>query len=1197
MEDGKIVSSSRHSQGNGVADVVRFPRTTPYISPARHRQIHLRRSSSSFLTTTSQTMIGQTTTGQTTTGRVNPDSPDNCVRPSPDARGQRSPSNHSTQPVVVPRNTSCCTPLRRNDDRRTRSSPTYPRYDTPETIASLSTRNGNFFSRAARRLSLSSSKRRRRSNAVQRPIYPTNFASLLRYSQPCLLPDMLQRFNGPPHVVGKVKVILKVSAQSSTDLSFLKVSSSRKVLTLSNPHVSPMQRLRSSSCASLPPRMFAFDRIFVPTDPLADICAESLSSILQATVDDGCDGCILSFGLAKAGKTYTMFGVDDSPQNLGIIPSAFVWLYRLVENKRLRTGTDLSVVISAFEVTSKDEILNDLLSPSNIFNLRRPRIACRHSNATDSNSLGENVREIEAPDVESAALLLDAAIASRTAPENDRDSQNSHFVFSLHVHERWRQRMSDGTNTRYEGRCSRLRLIDLGSCGRSKNGTAPSFSGLSTIIGSVLTGQRNLPYRESKLTRLICESLGGHVCVIAHILPGQHSYSDTLQVVQAAGWIQGLQPHKTLKASCASEVSSWDSQSTSLRQRRRRSGIRLGTFGSGTVYTRSASSDQEGTSINVGLCDSISDDVWNRRIPKSKRLSDGVVSTSQIPAGRQTVHKVLQYNVALSPNRHEGRTSLSNASPNSSHTSSKCNFPATSSRRRESRQTEEAFNRRLVLLEEEKWVDGPPEFQVKYPKHSENFPTSFEDRRNFMMHLSPTNSKSESSHLKSHVQNITFFPQENLHTHNKFPRNEKKSTHRFSPNSKSAFEFSRNEESMYEIKFEDELEVQNDRTNGLNLKTVRFDGGFVKKDEKIRSIVNKDRRVPVYDVLSGYDNRGLEQKTDVKNDLELKSTQKKLEQVRNLASPTATCDVSHSNRFLDNDTHGNLPLRNHPLIIHTLNKSDSDCTKSANSNTMLSKRSLSSMMLHFGSKTTRNVRTPPVNLGVVHIENCLHVSSPELKLLSPYHAIADPRTAVSGYSSGRGSDVSSSPNRVAPPPTPKRRISDIDNSSGYESVAKESNASPPLTTRGNPKIGKKAEKQKSLRSDSLVYNRSRSLPSKSFHNPESISFSVYPTNHPGIWMSQEYVTEVTTSTLTENSTSTPLVTTKMKKGRKQKIIELFTRRKSTNKSEERTEVSAVPPSSGPGQGQGRSIEQTESLKMNNVRLERGSNDRRSRVMF
>lgn len=63
-----------------------------------------------------------------------------------------------------------------------------------------------------------------------------------------------------------------------------------------------------------------------------------------------------------SGKTYTMIGVDEGSQNLGIIPCSISWLFKLIEMQKERTGARFSVRVSAVEVTGKNETLKDLLA-------------------------------------------------------------------------------------------------------------------------------------------------------------------------------------------------------------------------------------------------------------------------------------------------------------------------------------------------------------------------------------------------------------------------------------------------------------------------------------------------------------------------------------------------------------------------------------------------------------------------------------------------------------------------------------------------------------------------------------------------------------------------------------------------------------------------------------------------------------------
>lgn len=62
------------------------------------------------------------------------------------------------------------------------------------------------------------------------------------------------------------------------------------------------------------------------------------------------------------GKSFTMIGKDNSTQSLGIIPCAISWLFKLINERKEKTGTRFSIRVSAVEISGKDENLKDLLA-------------------------------------------------------------------------------------------------------------------------------------------------------------------------------------------------------------------------------------------------------------------------------------------------------------------------------------------------------------------------------------------------------------------------------------------------------------------------------------------------------------------------------------------------------------------------------------------------------------------------------------------------------------------------------------------------------------------------------------------------------------------------------------------------------------------------------------------------------------------
>jgi len=70
-------------------------------------------------------------------------------------------------------------------------------------------------------------------------------------------------------------------------------------------------------------------------------------------------------GIIVLGKTYTMIGLDDSAEEIGVIPSAISWLFELIEQQRQQTAARFSVRVSAVELTGRQQTLRDLLSNCN----------------------------------------------------------------------------------------------------------------------------------------------------------------------------------------------------------------------------------------------------------------------------------------------------------------------------------------------------------------------------------------------------------------------------------------------------------------------------------------------------------------------------------------------------------------------------------------------------------------------------------------------------------------------------------------------------------------------------------------------------------------------------------------------------------------------------------------------------------------
>ncbi|XP_031683942.1 kinesin-like protein KIF26B [Oncorhynchus kisutch] len=444
---------------------------------------------------------------------------------------------------------------------------------TPTTTSAAA----SFFARAAQKLNLSSKKKKQCPApppvVCDPPLFPTNFSGTLQTTPPPAPPCLLRaasKIKDTPGL-GKVKVMVRVCPVTSSDAaessSFLKVDTRKKQVTIMEPSANqtkgntPQKR---GGANQVPPKMFAFDAAFSHDASQAEVCAGTVAEVIQSVVN-GADGCVFCFGHSKLGKSYTMIGGDESMQTLGIIPCAISWLFKLINERKEKTGARFSVRVSAVEVWGKEENLKDLLSEVATGSLQ------------DSQSPGvylcedpicgmqlQNQSELRAPTPEKAAFFLDAAIAARYSNRADSDPEehlNSHMLFTLHIYQ---YRMEKTGKGGMSGGRSRLHLIDLGSCvkvlgggkGRDSSGSSSttaaglclSLSALGNVILALVNGSKHIPYKDSKLSMLLRESLGNMNCrttMIAHISSSPSNFYDTLSTIQIASRLLRMKKKKT----------------------------------------------------------------------------------------------------------------------------------------------------------------------------------------------------------------------------------------------------------------------------------------------------------------------------------------------------------------------------------------------------------------------------------------------------------------------------------------------------------------------------------------------------------------------------------------------------------------------------------------------------------------------------
>eukprot|EP01102_Stenamoeba_stenopodia_P019656 TRINITY_DN7471_c0_g1_i1.p1 TRINITY_DN7471_c0_g1~~TRINITY_DN7471_c0_g1_i1.p1 ORF type:complete len:934 (-),score=240.86 TRINITY_DN7471_c0_g1_i1:200-3001(-) len=271
---------------------------------------------------------------------------------------------------------------------------------------------------------------------------------------------------------------------------------------------------------------FNFDRVFDPNTTQIQVYEESAKQSIQDVLD-GYNATIFTYGQTGSGKTFTMFGADG-PELMGIVPRAIAHIFSYINSQP--SGIEFAIKCSFLEIYMEN--IRDLLNPSKT-NLR----------VRESPSRGiwvEGATEEFVTCEQDIADLIEVGNTARAVSSTGMNqvSSRSHSVFMLTIE----QKNEDGSTKR-----GKLNLVDLaGSEKISKTGAEgqtleeakkinQSLSALGNCIHSLTEkGRGHIPYRDSKLTRILQESLGGNckTTLIITASPHEFNYDETVSTCQ-----------------------------------------------------------------------------------------------------------------------------------------------------------------------------------------------------------------------------------------------------------------------------------------------------------------------------------------------------------------------------------------------------------------------------------------------------------------------------------------------------------------------------------------------------------------------------------------------------------------------------------------------------------------------------------------
>ncbi|KAK6915642.1 Calponin homology domain [Dillenia turbinata] len=279
-------------------------------------------------------------------------------------------------------------------------------------------------------------------------------------------------------------------------------------------------------------KLFSFNKVFGPAATQAEVFSDTQPLI--RSVLDGYNVCIFAYGQTGSGKTYTMTGPKElTEEGLGVNYRALSDLFHISQERR----HTFSYTVSVQMLEIYNEQVRDLLATDG-------SIKKYPLNATFSQS-GINVPDANIVPVSSPSdviYLMNLGHKNRAVSStamNDRSSR-SHSCLTVHVQGK---DLTSGTTLR-----GCLHLVDLAGSERVDKSEVTgdrlkeaqhinkSLAALGDVIASLSSKNSHVPYRNSKLTQLLQDSLGGQAktLMFVHISPEPDALGETLSTLKFA---------------------------------------------------------------------------------------------------------------------------------------------------------------------------------------------------------------------------------------------------------------------------------------------------------------------------------------------------------------------------------------------------------------------------------------------------------------------------------------------------------------------------------------------------------------------------------------------------------------------------------------------------------------------------------------
>ncbi|ELU09990.1 hypothetical protein CAPTEDRAFT_2580 [Capitella teleta] len=279
---------------------------------------------------------------------------------------------------------------------------------------------------------------------------------------------------------------------------------------------------------------FHFDQVFSPSSTQS-VVFEEISQLVQSALD-GYQVAIFAYGQTGSGKTFTMEGVQEDLEQRGMIPRSVEQVFASAEHLR-QDGWKYELQVSFLEIYN--EKIRDLLTNSKDQEVKHE---LKMVSPNSPEVMVTNLTYVKVNSPQQVFGLLKKASTNRAVAETkmNEHSSRSHSVFRLHL---------KGFNSvTHEKSAGCLNMIDLAGSERLKESKSEgerlketkninsSLANLGNVIMALANKDQHVPYRNSKLTHLLSNSLGGSskVLMLLNLNPREECFSETLNSLRFA---------------------------------------------------------------------------------------------------------------------------------------------------------------------------------------------------------------------------------------------------------------------------------------------------------------------------------------------------------------------------------------------------------------------------------------------------------------------------------------------------------------------------------------------------------------------------------------------------------------------------------------------------------------------------------------